>query len=168
MTACDTCAMLSDDCELETMRKWNVFQWQKKKLFEESSHVEITNEDDSHHFLRCEGYYSLWIHSTRPNSQLTLLCGNTEAGTWNFGFSTVTMLQLTRQFMAQKPITEMEHPTNSLDFTSNDFWLLQKHKVCLKGTISGHRRHRKGKWRRHRKLFHKRISKSGSIFGLSA
>jgi hypothetical protein len=48
-----------------------------------SSHVEITNEDYVHHFLRYQGYYSIWIHSTRLNSQPSLLCGNTKAVTWS-------------------------------------------------------------------------------------
>jgi hypothetical protein len=52
-------------------------------MTQKSSHVEITNEDNAHHFLGYEGYCSLWIHSTRPNSQPSLLCGNTEAVTWS-------------------------------------------------------------------------------------
>jgi hypothetical protein len=50
-----------------------------------SSHVEITNKDTVRHFLRYQGYCSLWIHSTRPNSQPSLLWGNTEAVTWSCG-----------------------------------------------------------------------------------
>jgi hypothetical protein len=45
-------------------------------------HVEITNEDNPHHLLQCKGHCSLWIHSTRPNSQPRLLCGNTEVVSW--------------------------------------------------------------------------------------
>jgi hypothetical protein len=41
---------------------------------QERSHVKITNEDGA-----CHG--SLSIHSTRPNSQPSLLCGNIEAVT---------------------------------------------------------------------------------------
>jgi hypothetical protein len=48
-----------------------------------SSHFEITKEDKAHHFLWYQGYCSLWIHFTTPNSQLTSLCGNTEAVTWS-------------------------------------------------------------------------------------
>jgi hypothetical protein len=43
------------------------------------SHVGITNEESVHHFLRYQENYSLCIHSTRLNSQPSLLCGNTEA-----------------------------------------------------------------------------------------
>jgi hypothetical protein len=39
------------------------------------------------------------------------------------GFSTMTMLQLTRQFLTQKSITEMKHPSCSPDLAPNDFWL---------------------------------------------
>jgi len=37
----------------ETMKKSNVFTWHKG--FKESSHVEITNEDNVHHFLDIKG-----------------------------------------------------------------------------------------------------------------
>jgi hypothetical protein len=53
------------------------------------------------------------------------------------GFFTMTMLQHTRrsvkQFLAQKLITEMEHPSCSPDFNPNDFWLFPKIKSALKG-----------------------------------
>jgi hypothetical protein len=44
------------------------------------------------------------------------------------GFSTMTMLQLTavKQFLAQKSITEMEHPTCSPDLALNDIWPFPK------------------------------------------
>jgi len=54
------------------------------------------------------------------------------------GFSTMTVLQLTsavKQFMAQKPITEIEHPPYSHDFTSNDFLLFLNMKCALEGRI---------------------------------
>jgi hypothetical protein len=45
----------------------------------------------------------------------------------NFGstieFSTMTLLQ---QFLAQKFITEMEHPPYSPYLASNDFWIFAK------------------------------------------
>jgi hypothetical protein len=46
------------------------------------SHPEITNEND-HHLLRYKACCSLWTHSTRPNSQPSLLYGNKEVVTWN-------------------------------------------------------------------------------------
>jgi hypothetical protein len=52
------------------------------------------------------------------------------------GFSTMTMLQLRRhsfkQFLAQKFVTEMEHPLCSPDLAPNDFWLFTKIKSALK------------------------------------
>jgi hypothetical protein len=42
------------------------------------------------------------------------------------GFSTVTMLQFTRQFLAQTLITGMEYPSYSPDLALNDFWLFPK------------------------------------------
>jgi len=44
---------------------------------QEISHVKITNEDNAYHFLQYQGYCSLLIHFTRPNSQQSL-CGNTK------------------------------------------------------------------------------------------
>jgi hypothetical protein len=52
-------------------------------------------------------------------------------------FSTMTMLQLTRQsvnqILAQESITEMEHPYYSPDLAPNDFLLFPKIKSALKG-----------------------------------
>jgi hypothetical protein len=38
-------------------------------MTQESSHVEIINKASTHHLLWYEGYYSLWIHFTRPVNQ---------------------------------------------------------------------------------------------------
>jgi len=40
--------------------------------------------DNAHHFLLYQGYWWLWIHSTKPNSQQSLLCENNEAVTWSW------------------------------------------------------------------------------------
>jgi transposase len=40
-----------------------------------------------------------------------------------------------KQFLAQKPITETEHPSCSPDVALNDFWLFPKIKSALKGRI---------------------------------
>jgi hypothetical protein len=109
--------------EVQAVKKSSVSEWHNR--FKESSHVEITDEDNAHHFLRYEGCYSLWIHSMRPKSQRNLLCGNNEAVKLclekglNFGptiwFSTIRMLQLTRNSLSsnfwRKKITEMGHST---------------------------------------------------------
>jgi len=53
------------------------------------------------------------------------------------GFSTMTMVQLTRctikKFLIKKLITEMEHSLYSLDLAPNNFWLFPKIKSALKG-----------------------------------
>jgi hypothetical protein len=53
----DTYAVLSGTYGGECMRKSNVSEWHKQ--FKESSHFEITNEGNAHHFLRYQGYRSL-------------------------------------------------------------------------------------------------------------
>jgi len=50
---------------------------------QESSHVEITHEDNAHHFLWDQGYCTLLNHFTRPYSQPSLLYGNIEAVMWS-------------------------------------------------------------------------------------
>jgi len=45
---------------------------------QESSHVKITNEDNASDPLK-----PLLIHSTRPSSQPSLLCGHTEVIMWS-------------------------------------------------------------------------------------
>jgi len=59
------------------MKAANIFRTQ------ESSCVEITNEDNAHHFPWYQGYCSLWIFSARPSNQPTLPYGNIGVVTWN-------------------------------------------------------------------------------------
>jgi histone-lysine N-methyltransferase SETMAR len=40
-----------------------------------------------------------------------------------------------KQFLAQKSITEMEHPPSSPDLAPNDLWLFTEIKSVLKGRI---------------------------------
>jgi hypothetical protein len=49
-----TCARLSKACGEESMKNSKCFKRQKR--FKESSHVEITNEENAHHFLRYQEY----------------------------------------------------------------------------------------------------------------
>jgi hypothetical protein len=51
--ATDICAMLSEVCGGDGMEKTSVFEW--KKCFKESSHVKITNEDNTDYLLRYLG-----------------------------------------------------------------------------------------------------------------
>jgi len=67
----------------------------------------MTYEDDDQHFLRYQGSCSLSIHFTRPNRQLSLLCGNIEGVT-----STVSRKKV--RTLAQ-----------SLDYTQQHFVSLQ-------------------------------------------
>jgi hypothetical protein len=79
--ASDTCAMLLRLMGEKLWKKSSVSELHK--WFKESLHVEITSEDNAHHFLQYQGHCSLWIQSTRPNSQSSLLCGNTEEVMWS-------------------------------------------------------------------------------------
>jgi hypothetical protein len=49
--------MLSEAYGEEAMKKSSVSEWYKR--FKEGSHVETTNEENAHQFLRYPGYCSL-------------------------------------------------------------------------------------------------------------
>jgi hypothetical protein len=72
--ASDTCALLFETYGGEAMKKSDVFEWHRR--FKEGPHVEIANEDKAHNLLQCQGHCSCLIHSTKSNSQPSLLCGN--------------------------------------------------------------------------------------------
>jgi hypothetical protein len=77
-----------------------------------------------------------------------------------------------KKFLAQKSITEMEHPLCSPDSAPNNFCFFPKIKSALKGRRFQDIEDIQKMWRRHWKLFHNRISKdvsnSGSIVRPSA
>jgi len=47
-------------------------------MIQESLHLGIINEDNAHCFLWYQGYCSLWIRSTKPNNEPSLLYENIE------------------------------------------------------------------------------------------
>jgi len=59
--ASDTCLIFSEAYGGEAMKMSSVFEWRKqfKDGRENVENVDITNEDNSHHFLRCQGHCSL-------------------------------------------------------------------------------------------------------------
>jgi hypothetical protein len=79
MNASNICAMLSKACREEALIKSNVFKWHNQ--FKEGCKKMEDDEDNARHFLQYQEYCSLGIHSTRPNSQPSLLCVNIEAVT---------------------------------------------------------------------------------------
>jgi hypothetical protein len=117
-------------------------------MTQDSSHFEITNEDNAHHFIRYQGYCSLWIHSTRPKhltkfiiwkywSDYLKLCVRKGQ---NFGptivFSIMTMVQLTRRCQAvsgPKINYWSETPITFPWFGSEWLVAVPKNKSALKG-----------------------------------
>jgi hypothetical protein len=71
--------MLSEAYGGDCMEKSSVFALHK--WFKVGRENVKEGEENAHHFLRYQAYCWVWIHSTRPNNQLSLLCGNTEAVT---------------------------------------------------------------------------------------
>jgi hypothetical protein len=66
------------------------------------------------------------VHRKRPElwpSDWILHCDNAPAN----------KVLSVKQFLAQKSITEMEHPPCSSDLAPNDFWLFPEIKTALKG-----------------------------------
>jgi hypothetical protein len=139
----DTCAVLSESCGGETVKKSSVFEWHK--WFKESFHVKIV-KTMLIMFFNIKSTVHFEIHSTRPNSQLSLLCGNMEGVTWlheavhekdlNFGLMMgFFSLQGTpyQAVSGKKSVTEMERMPFSPELALNDFCLFLKMKSALKG-----------------------------------
>jgi hypothetical protein len=138
-------------------------------------------------FFQYQGYCSLWIHSTRPDSQPSLLYGNNKVVMWSCAYKKARILaQLldsppwecfsslgaVQQFLDQKTDYWNETFICSLDFGPNCLRLFPRIKSALKEQIFQDRRHPKKLWRRPWKIFHNRssknISNSGNIVGLNA
>jgi hypothetical protein len=123
----------------------------------ESSHVEITTEDTAHHFLRCQGYYSLWIQSTRQSTKLInveILKRLREAvhrkrpelwpNDWilHHDNDPAHKALSVKQFLPQISITKIKHSPYSPYLAPNDLLPFPKIKSSLKGTIvAGYWRH---------------------------
>jgi len=131
------------------------------KLFKENSHVEITNEDNAHHFLWYQGYLLFTLNSFYMPKQSTKLIiwkywgGHMElwvekclnlAQLWDFPRWQCSSSQGTFSQAVSGPKIYYWNGTPSVFFQFGSEWLLavSKNKVCLKGTkISGYWRHPK-------------------------
>jgi hypothetical protein len=156
--ASNTCAVLSEAYGGEAMKKWSVSEWHKQ--FKE---LACWNH-------KWRQYWSLPListvlftlkpfHKAKPSNQayyvevLKWLCETVHRkrpeiwpNNWilHHNDAPAHKVLYVMQFLAQKTITEMKHPSCYPDLVLNDFWLFPKIKSALKGMkISGYWRHYK-------------------------
>jgi hypothetical protein len=125
--------------------------WKRKMLLNDincwnRAHILTPNYGNVHHFLRYQGYCSLWIHSTRPDNYMEILKRLHEALNRKKAWNLVLRLDsppwqcsssqgaLCQAVSAQKSITEIEHPPYYPEIDSEWLVAVSKNKVCLKGT----------------------------------
>jgi hypothetical protein len=121
------------------------YHWSKR--FKESWHVEITNEEYTHHFFVIKNIVHISFHKAKH--QLSLLCGNVVAVTWSCALKrpelwpndwiphhdnaqTHKVLSV-KQFLTQESITEIEHPLFPSWYGSELLLAVSRNKICLKG-----------------------------------
>jgi len=109
---------------------------------QESSHIEITNEDSAHNFVQ---YQFTLQAQTVKQAYVEMLSPLSEAvhrkrlEVWpNSGFSAMTMLQFTRRSLScslwpKNRLLKWNIPPCSPHLIPNDFWLFTKIKTALKG-----------------------------------
>jgi hypothetical protein len=124
-------------------------------------------------------YCPLWIHSTRPYTQPSSLCGNKEAVTWSCAWSKAWNLAQRLDSPPWQCSSSQGAPCEAVSgqkidywtgtpilfpyLVPNDFWLFQKMKSSLRRLRFQDIEdiQKKKKWR-HWKLFHNRSSKNVS------
>jgi hypothetical protein len=141
----DTCAVLSEAYGRDAMKKSSIFE--RHKRFKEGSHVEITNEENAHHFLLSLNSFHKASQSTKLmwkywSSYMKLYVERGLKFGPTIGFSTMTLLQLTRRCQVfSGPKNDYWNGTPILFLWFDSEWLLtaSKNEVCLKETkISGY------------------------------
>jgi len=154
--ASNTCTMLSEAYGGEAVKKSRVYEWYKR--FKESSHVEITNENNACFYNKGTVHFEFTPQGQTTNQAyyVEILKRIREAvrrkrpelwpNNWILHHDNAPTHKAlsAKQCLPQKSITEMGHSSHSIDLAPNDFWLFTKIKFCVKGPkISGNKTSRK-------------------------